>query len=294
MADEWHVLLSAGFFFPECPRWHEGRLWFSDVVGRKVMTTSLGGELEVAAELDGVTAGLGFLPDGDLLAVQVTDRRIMRIGKDWTAVHADVGREVPLNLNDMVVDDRGFVYVSTFAIAGTDPRNVPYTPVLLVRPEGRVRAVPSPLAAPNGMTIATDSRTLVVNETAAGRVSAFDIDADGGLSKHRVLADLGSAAAPDGAAQDIDGTWIATNVGREFVRLDARGHITDRIGTGDRDAVACALGGPDGHTLFGLTSRADLARMTELVVAGQPVSASDDFDAQIVYRRVERPRAGWP
>ena len=291
-SDGWTVVHDQGFLFPECPRWHEGRLWFSDVVRRRVLAASPSG-IEVAAEFGDITAGLGFLPDGDLLAVQVIDRLVLRVGADGTSLHADVGREVDLNLNDMVVDGRGNAYVSTLAIGGPDPHDVPSTPIVLVRPDGGVGVVGVPLCSPNGMTITADGSTLVVCETAAGRVSAFAIDADAGLSNHRVLADLGAGAAPDGAAQDASGTWIATNVGREFVRIDDRGRVTDRIGTGDRDAVACALGGPDGRTLFGLTSRADLARMSELVVGGSPVS-DDDFDSQIISRPVEHPRAGRP
>ena len=68
------TILIDGLQFPEGPRWHDGRLWFSDMNAQKVLTVDLAGNLQTIVQVPGSPSGLGWLPDGRLLVVSMTER----------------------------------------------------------------------------------------------------------------------------------------------------------------------------------------------------------------------------
>jgi sugar lactone lactonase YvrE len=253
-----------GYSYLEGPRWHDGRLWVSDFYTNQVVATDGRGTTEVVAEVPGQPSGLGFLPDGRALIVSMRDHRILvRDGSGQLAEHADLSGAVSGVLNDMVVDDRGRAYVGNFGfdlMAGAPLR---YTTLTRVDADGTVTTVAEDLGFPNGMVILPGG-VLVVAETFAGRLTAFDIGEDGGLSGRRVWAqfgatpqteDVGEAAqrlevAPDGICADAEGAiWVADALHDRVVRVREGGRILDEIpaGTG---VFACMLGGDDGRTLY--------------------------------------------
>jgi sugar lactone lactonase YvrE len=246
--------LAEGFGFVEGPRWHDGRLYFSDMGAKKVLSVDLAGQLEEVCEVDGRPSGIGWLPDGRMLVVSVNDRRVLRREPDGTLVeHADISGLASAPCNDMVVDARGHAYVGN---PGYDMRNppspLPSAELVLVRPDGTAEVVDRSVMFPNGPAVTPDGRTLIVAETMGRRLTAFDIGDDGLLSNRRTYADL-PGRAPDGSALDAEGAvWFADAVGDACVRVREGGEVTDVIETG-RGCFACALGGPGRTTLFLLT-----------------------------------------
>jgi sugar lactone lactonase YvrE len=249
------VLLAQGFGFAEAPRWHDGRLVFSDMASKQVLTVSLDGVVEEVCVVGGRPSGIGWLADGRMLVVSMNDRSIVRLEPDGTLTeHAALSGLVSAPCNDMVVDGRGNAYVGN---PGYDMRNppspLPAAEVVLVRPDGSAEVVDRSVLFPNGSAVTPDGRMLIVAETRGARLTAFDIAEDGTLSNRRTYADL-PGRAPDGIALDAEGAvWVADASGNACVRVRAGGEITDLVDTG-RGCFACALGGPDRKTLFLVTA----------------------------------------
>jgi sugar lactone lactonase YvrE len=252
MAATTRVLLD-GLAFPEGPRWHEGKLWFSDMHAHRVMTVDLDGRSETIVEVPNRPSGLGWLPDGRLLVVSMTDRRLLRLDGTRLGVVADLSGLASFHCNDMVVDARGRAYVGNF---GFDLHaRAPFKPgeLILVPPDGPPRVVADDLAFPNGAVITPDGRTLIVGESGAARLTAFSIAPDGSLTDRRVWAQI-ERAVPDGICLDADGAvWVASPVGNEVLRVRAGGAIDARV-TVSTIPFACMLGGPDRRTLFVATA----------------------------------------
>ena len=244
--------------FPESPRWHDGALWFSDFYTHRVQRVDMAGHCETVVTVPGQPSGLGWLPDGRLLVVSMTDRRLLRLDGDVLTQVADLSALAPFHCNDMVVDTKGRAYVGNFGfdfVARQTPRS---TCLILVQPDGRARVVADDLLFPNGTVITPDGRTLIIGESYASRLSAFDIGDDGSLSGRRVWAAL-DGATPDGISLDAEGAiWLASPTSREVLRVREGGEVTHRVATPGQ-AVACMLGGPDGCTLFVLTTKVMLA-----------------------------------
>ena len=237
-----------GAFF-ECPRWHDDRLWVSDYWGRTVTAIPAGGTGEVVAEVPGSPSGLGWLPDGTLLVVSMMDRKLLRVDGDGTSVHADLSAYSGPQCNDMVVDAAGRAYVSTIDFMAF--AEMPATSLVRVDPDGTVALAADGLAFPNGSVITPDGSTLIIAESWAARLTAFDIRPDGGLTNRRVWADLGQGCAPDGIALDADGAvWVADAGGKRAILVREGGEVLAEIRAGELDVIACALGGADGRTLF--------------------------------------------
>jgi sugar lactone lactonase YvrE len=78
---EFKVLLD-GLMFTEGPRWHDGKLFFSDMHAHKVLSVDLAGKTQTVAEVPNQPSGLGWLPDGRLLIVSMTDRKVLRQDPD--------------------------------------------------------------------------------------------------------------------------------------------------------------------------------------------------------------------
>lgn len=247
--------------FGESPRWHDGRLWFSDILDGKVYTAGMDGSRALVADLSPARpSGIGFLPGGDALVVDMGMPGIVRIAPDGSrTVHAELAAVTIKLLNDMVVDRDGNAYVGSTGrdfFAG-EHTNVPAN-IVLVRPDGTHQVVADGVDSPNGAVITSDGGTLVVAESHAHRLTAFDILPDRTLGARRVWAELGEVM-PDGIAIDADDAiWVSSQTTQDCVRVREGGEVTDRVALGHM-SIACALGGPDGHTLFlfGITGEAN-------------------------------------
>ena len=274
-----------GIVFGEGPRWHAGRLYFSDIKARRVESVGLDGRRETVARLPGEPSGLGWLPDGRLLVVSMEDHRLLRLDPGGLHEVADLTPHCGGKANDMVVDARGRAYVGNIGF-DLEAQPIAPRPTSLVRvdPDGSVHVAARELWCPNGLAIGADGRTLVAAESAAGRLAAFDVAADGSLSGRRVFAALPEGAAPDGICVDAeDAVWVASPTTREFLRVREGGEIAERIATGERIAIACALGGPGRRTLFLVTS-------TTMSLA----EAARGRSGRIETCEVAVPGAGWP
>src|SRR4030095_6409946 len=204
-------ILMTGILFGEQPRWHEDRLWFSDWGTREVIAVDLEGNNEVMLSVPSFPCCVDWLPDGRLLVVSARDGLVLRREPDGTLVtHGDLSRvSKPAAGNELVVDGRGNAYVNG---GGFDlMAGEPFAPgvVALVTPDGVAHQVADGLAFPNGMLVTSDNARLIVAESYAKRLSAFDIAADGSLSGRRVWADLVDGI-PDGICLDAEGcVWYS-------------------------------------------------------------------------------------
>ncbi len=238
--------LADGFCFGEGPRWFEGLLWFSDMLGEAVHTVNLRGDLTTVPLPGHAPSGLGFRPDGSLLIVSTERRQVLAYDGDAVSLVADLSDRVPADIGDMVIDDAGRAYVGSQARSGGV--------IARLDPDDRVTVVAEDLDFPNGMVITPDRRTLIVAESIGRRLTAFSIGADGALHDRRVFAD-GLDGPPDGICLDVEGgVWVSMTLAHAFERIVQGGTITERIEIGDWAAIACTLGGPERRTLFLLSS----------------------------------------
>jgi sugar lactone lactonase YvrE len=241
--------LANGFCFGEGPRWFEGLLWFSDMLGEAVHTADMRGSLTTLPLPGHSPSGLGFRPDGSLLIASTEDRKVLRYDGDTVVTIADLADVAPASLGDMVVDDAGRAYIGCQAFSGGV--------IVRLDPDDsatRATVVAEDLDFPNGMVITPDGGTLIVAESTGRRLTAFAIGADGELADRRIFAE-GLDGPPDGIALDAEGAvWASMTLAHQFERITEGGAVTDRIDMGDRVAIACALGGPQRRTLFLLSS----------------------------------------
>jgi sugar lactone lactonase YvrE len=241
-------LLLDGLGIPESPRWHEGRLWFCNWIDRQVVAVDADGVTEVMHVRDPDSHPMGYsidwLPDGRLL---VTGDKLRRVEPDGSVVTV-----AEQHANEIVVDGRGAIYVNgaDFDFAAGAAPQPGY--IKLVTPDGTVRPVAGDIQFPNGMVITPDNRTLNISESFAGRLTAFAIAEDGGLSNRRVFAD---GLGPDGICLDTEGAvWTSTG-GFAVVRVAEGGEVLQRVELGNNRApFALMLGGTDRRTLYILTA----------------------------------------
>lgn len=251
--------------FYECPRWHEERWWLSDFYGHVVLTVGQDGTSAVVAEVDARPGGLGWLPDGSLLIVAMTSRKLLRLADGRLEEYADLSGVFTGHANDMCVDGRGNAYVGNFGFDLTDPsaKTTP-TVLALVKADRSVHIVADGLRFPNACVITPDGRELIVNETLAARHTAFALAPDGTLPERRTWAqvaappqDLDNAFAdltyaPDGGCIDAAGRiWAADALSGNVRLVDQDKGVLETIEVPDGlNAYACALGGDDGRTLL--------------------------------------------
>jgi len=272
-----------GLCFPEGPRWHDGRFWFSDMHAKRVIRLGADGRAETVVEVPERPSGLGWLPDGRLLVVSMHDRRLLRLDPGGLARVADLGHIAAFHTNDMVVDRQGRAYVGNFGfdLVGGAPQQT--TSLARVDPDGSVHVAATELMFPNGMVITPDERTLVVGESFAARLTAFDVARDGALSNRRVFAALEGGAIPDGIALDAEGAiWVASPTTGECLRVHEGGRVSRRV-RGAALAYACALGGTDRRTLYVCTAETH-----------DPDECVAKRTGRIETVRVDVPGAGWP
>lgn len=275
--------LLTDLMFGESPRWHDDRLWVSDWGAREVIAVDLKGKREVIARAPSFPCCIDFLHDGRLLMVSADDGLLLRREPDGSLVtQADLSRLSGRTWNEIVVDGRGNTYING---GGFDFSAGEITPgiVALVAPDGAARQVADGIAFPNGMAVTPDNATLIVAESYANKLTAFDIAADGSLANRRVWADLGDGV-PDGICVDAEGAvWYADVPNKRCVRVRDGGEVLQTVEL-DRGCFACMLGGGDGKTLFlvvrewrGFESAADGSRTGQVLTVAAPA-----------------PGAGWP
>lgn len=281
---EWELIVD-GIDFGEGPRWHLGRLWFSDFYQGTISSVGHDRKRRVEVEWDGQPSGLGWLPDDRLLFVSMIDQRVIRRERDGTLVeHADLSDIATGPCNDMVVGPYGNAYVGNFGfdfVGGAPPAAAT---LAIVWADGTVTAAADDLRFPNGSVITDDGGTLVVGETMGSRFTAFTITSDRGLTERRVWAEV-PGMAPDGCTLDGDNAiWFADALGCQVVRVLEGGQVTDRVPTPD-NVYACMLGGADGTTLFALTA----ADADPSVVAGTATGALWQMRVDVARSHRSRP-----
>jgi sugar lactone lactonase YvrE len=284
---ESRVLLD-GLAMPESPRWHHGRLWFSNWGTRQIVAVDMDGKSEVVGEgPDGLGWATNWLPDGRLL---ITGPELIRVELDGSrARHADLSHISPHGWSEVTVDGRGNVYVNTINFDFAEFNEVLTSgkapgKIALVTPDGEAREVANELAFPNGMVITPDNKTLIVAESFTARLTAFDVENDGSLSNRRVWAD---GVGPDGICLDTDGCiWASSaNMANDSARLREGGEVLERIDLG-RPCFANMLGGPDRRTLFMPTADWHGTDRVE--------DAIEARTGQILVADAPAPGAGWP
>ncbi len=249
-------ILLEGLLWPESPRWHEGKLWFSDNDLKKVMTIDLDGNTETIVEMQNSPSGLGWTPDNKLLVVSMQDRRLFRLDNAGLTEVADLSNLATYYCNDMVVDKQGRAYIGNWGFDWENKAPFVHAEVILVTPDGKTRVVADNMAFPNGSVITPDDRTLIVAESFAARLTAFTIEDDGSLSERRVWAKLRSVA-PDGISLDEEGAiWAAAPGIGKVVRVFEGGRVSHKVKVSTQ-AYACMLGGPDRTTLYVATTTND-------------------------------------
>jgi sugar lactone lactonase YvrE len=277
--------LLSGISFGEQPRWHDGRLWFSDWGAREVIAVDLDGNSEVMVRAPSFPCCVDWLPDGQLLVVSGGEGLLMHRAADGSLVeYADLSTaSSPPAGNELVVDGRGNAYVNGggFNLAAGEP----FKPgvITLVTADRATHSVTDDLAFPNGMLITSDNGTLIVAESYANRLTAFDIASDGSLGNRRVWADLGDGV-PDGICLDADGAvWYGDVPNKRCVRVREGGDVLQTINL-DRGCFACALGDPDRTTLF----------MVATEWTGPQGMFAEPHTGQLLITQAPAPAAGWP
>ena len=266
-------ILTDGLHFGEGPRWHQGKLWFSDFYEHAVKTVDLDGTVETKLTVAGQPSGLGWLPDGRMLVVSMTDRLLLRLEHDALVVHADLGGIATFHCNDMVVDSTGRAYVGNFGFdldAAVTSGDFPgalaaYEGATLARvdPDGSIHAAAHALRFPNGTVITPDGTTMIIAESMGRQLTAFDVGSDGTLANRRTWADLPDHV-PDGICLDQEGAvWVADASGPRCLRVREGGEVVQVVDT-QHPCYACMLGSPDGRTLFMITAASSLAAVASV------------------------------
>ena len=277
-------IAATGFAFLEGPRWRDGKLYFSDMHDAKVYSMVPGQAPEIIATIPQSPSGIGWLPDGRMLIVSMIDKRVLVRAKDGTlSTWADLSSLAPRRINDMVVSEDGTAYVGNFGFMFNEGEPPAATVLARIAPDQSVHTAADGLLFPNGPVITPDGKTLIVAETFAAKLTAFDIAPDSSLSNRRDWANLQDGAVPDGICLDAEGAiWVASPTTGTFLRIREGGEVLDKINTG-RMAIACTLGGEDGKTLFMFTSEST-----------EPDICKAAMSARIETVRVDVPGAGSP
>jgi sugar lactone lactonase YvrE len=281
-------VLCSGFGLVESPRWHDGRLWFSDWTAGRIVTVDERGTTEVVVEHQSLPLCFDFLPDGRLVLVSNQERALLTLEDDGRLLpYADLGAVSDLGCNDIVVDGRGHVFVNSphfdFA-AGPPPGEVQPGRVGVVPPEGLARVVAEDIAFPNGMAVTADGGTLVVADSYRNHLLGFEIGANGDLSGRRIWAELGDHN-PDGICLDAEGAaWYADVPHQVCVRVAEGGEVLQTVDL-DRGGFACMLDEADPPNLYAVAA---------VWPGAAGLMTHTEWDGQVVRVGVDVPGAGWP
>ncbi len=288
--------IAEGLYFPEGPRWHHDRLWFSDFYARAIQSVHSNGSVRLEHAVDFQPSGLGWLPDGRLLVVSMHERKIMCLQGSECTVYADLSAFSSHMCNDMIVDNAGRAWVGSTGFdldAELKVRSVeslindhPTANLVRVETDGTIVIVAEDLHFPNGIVINEEDNTLIVAETLAARLSSYRID-DKGSHENATLADMQCWAslgmcAPDGICLDSQGNvWVANALANECVLVAPGGEVLARVETSQL-CYACALGGDDGKDLYLCTAQ-----------SSDPEEASQRAMGKVELHRVEVAGVGW-
>lgn len=291
------VVVATGLSYLEGPRWHEGKLWASDFYTHRVLSFDADGTVTVEATLDDQPSGIDWLPDGSLLVAAMRSRTVLRFEGGRQSVYADLTDLASWHLNDLVVDARGYTYVGNFGFDLMNGGNPSKATVVCIDPDGKPRVVVDEAYFPNGTVITPDGGTMIMAESFAQRLTAFDLGEDGSLTNRRVWASFGEeptattlddmlaqvSTAPDGISLDEEGcVWFADGFGQRLVRAREGGEIVEEIPT-EEPVFACMLGGASGRTLY-VCSAPSFAE----------AEASTNHRARLLAYEVDAARAGRP
>src|SRR5829696_7781891 len=210
--------LTTGIGLGESPRWHERRLWFADWVAQELIALDLEGDSEVIARVRSLPFSIDWLPDGPMLIT--SGQTLLRMEPDGSLqTHVDLSDLSKHGWNEIVVDGRGNTYVSNICFDFMSGAEFAPGIIALVTPDGSVRQVADGIAFPNGMVVTPDNSTLIVAESYASRLTAFDITPDGSLANRRLWADF-DGGAPDGICLDAEGAvWYGDVPNKRCVRV---------------------------------------------------------------------------
>ena len=272
-------VLADKFVFLEGPRWHKGELWVSDMWAHTVFRVSASGERAEVVTVPERPSGLGFMPDGTPLIVSMANQSLYKLVAGKLELHADISEHVKGDVNDMVVDASGAAYVGNFGYDLLGGATLETAVITRIEPDGSSRVVADELEFPNGM-VTDNGKTLIAAESMGQRLTAFNIDEDGGLSGARRFGPT-REWMPDGICLDAEGgVWVSSFATQEFIRLDASGTPTHRVPVPGRCAVACQLGGDDGMTLYCLTYEGEIEDIgagkagAKIEIAAAPAAAA--------------------
>lgn len=281
-------ILLEGLKFPESPRWHDNKLWFSDMLGKKVITVDLEGQSEVILEMEDMPSGLGWLPNGRLIVVSMQKGLLLSLEAGVLKEYANLKTHSIHKYNDMVINKNGNAYVGNFGFDLDNKGWMDYKPskLVLVEPNGNSRVVAEDMGFPNGSVIYPDGNTIVVAETRNSQLTAFDIQMDGSLTNRRIWAKLecdkfpvSYCQVPDGICLDEKyGVWVTSPNSSEVIRVLEGGEVTDRIKL-RTPAFACMLGGKTKRNILFLCTS---------------TSYSPDAKGKIEYTKVKIPGKGLP
>lgn len=240
--------------YPEGPRWHQNKLWFSDIFLRELKTLDLQGKVETVVHYDDELSGIGWQPNGTLCVVSVFKHQLLRWENGQLCPWVDIDDGNSFASNDMVISANGNAYIGNISFDYTKDETPKPCNIKLVTPDGKMQIAASDLQVPNGMVITPDGKTLITAESYGDRLTAFTINTDGTLCNQRVLATLPTGAVPDGICLDAEMcVWVACNQLCAVLRVNPAGEVIDKIEVPSHP-LACMLGGPDRKTLFILTT----------------------------------------
>lgn len=277
-------IVTEGLAFGESPRWHDGRLWVCNWGTGEIIAVNAHGGSEVMLTVSAVLPySIDWLPDGRLLVVSGREGLLLRQDADGSLVtHADLGGLSKSPWNEIVVDGRGNIYVNGGGPAPAAGQHFGPGTIVLVTPDGAIRQVADTIAFANGMALTPDNETLIIAESHASRLTAFDVAADGSLSNRRIWAELDGY--PDGICLDADGAvWYADVPNKHCVRVREGGDVLQTV-TADRGCFACMLGGANRKTLF----------ITAAEWRGFEHMTSDARTGQVLGIEAPAPGVGWP
>lgn len=277
-------VVTEGLAFGESPRWHDGCLWLCNWGTGEIIAVDADGSREIVLTVPAVLPySIDWLPDGRLLVVSGREGLLLRREPDGSLVtHADLRGLSKSPWNEIVVDGRGNIYVNGGGPAPAPGQYFGPGTVVLVTPDGAVRQVAENIAFANGMAVTPDNKTLIVAESHANRLTAFDIAADGSLANRRVWADLDGF--PDGICLDAEGAaWYADVPNKHCVRVLEGGEVLQTVNV-DRGCFACMLGGADLKTLF----------IAAAEWRGFEHMTGDARTGQVLSVEAQAPGVGWP
>ncbi|MGZ4538541.1 MAG: SMP-30/gluconolactonase/LRE family protein [Blastococcus sp.] len=251
------ALLKDGFAFPEGLRFHDGKLWFSDMHTGDVFSLDPDdGSANQELKIDDQPSGLGWLDDGSLLLSMMKARQILRVYPDGRQViHADLSALEEHPTNELLVDSTGRAYLGSFGYDIYAGAPLVQGSVYLIDRDGTASVAAGGFDFPNGTVILPGTRTLVVAHSFRPELTGFDIQDDGSLVNRRVWATLPERATADGLAVAPDGqVWVSSLLTSEFFRVSEGGEITCHLSVPDRLAVDCVLDERDENVLYLSTS----------------------------------------